>query len=108
MSAPQQDVVMTAPPLRGRILRSGRGLGLDTIDLTKAERAWLSLGLEQPGGKLPLFDPSGQAIDVELIRKCVAKGVAEPWFINPLKPDWLVCRLTEFGRGLLSERIVER
>jgi hypothetical protein len=29
------------------------------------------------------------------------QGWAEPWFANPLKPDWLVCRLTQAGRDAL-------
>jgi hypothetical protein len=29
-------------------------------------------------------------------------GWAEPWFSNPLKPDWLVCKLTDTGRALLA------
>jgi hypothetical protein len=29
----------------------------------------------------------------------MAAGWAEPWFSNPIKPDWLVCRLTEAGRA---------
>ncbi|MEJ1994279.1 MAG: hypothetical protein P8X75_03565 [Limibacillus sp.] len=35
--------------------------------------AWLKRGLTQAGGKLP-------------------------WFDNPLKPDWMVCKLTARGR----------
>jgi hypothetical protein len=38
-----------------------------------------------------------------LVRACIAHGWAEPWFGNPLKPDWLVCKLTEKGRRALSE-----
>jgi hypothetical protein len=30
------------------------------------------------------------------------KGWAEPWFDNPIKPDWLVCKLTEMGRRALK------
>jgi hypothetical protein len=63
-----------------------------------AQRAWLKLGLDQPGGKLPLFDRQGQAIDPRTIQACVEQGWAEPWFKNPIKPDWLVCKLTEAGR----------
>jgi hypothetical protein len=63
-----------------------------------AEREWLRRGLAQPGGKLPLFDLEGQEVAAELVRGCIAKGWAEPWFSNPLKPDWLVCKLTETGR----------
>jgi len=66
--------------------------------LTASERAYLSMGLKQPGGKLPIFDHSGQTIPASVIRKCIEKGFAERWFANPMKPDWLVCRLTEKGR----------
>jgi len=52
----------------------------------------------QAGGKLPLFDALGQEINHSTIRKCLEKGYAERWFANPLKPDWLVCRLTDAGR----------
>ena len=69
--------------------------------LSDAERQYLQMGLKQPGGKLPLFDSQGQEISTRLIRTCVDKGLAEPWFANPLKPDWLVCRLTERGRSFL-------
>lgn len=62
------------------------------------EKAYLALGLQQAGGKLPLFDNLGQEINHKTIRKCLEKGYAERWFANPLKPDWLVCRLTETGR----------
>jgi hypothetical protein len=63
------------------------------------ERAWLARGLAQPGGKLPLFDDQGQQISGALVRACISKGWAEPWFANPLKPDWLVCKLTQAGRA---------
>jgi hypothetical protein len=67
---------------------------------TTAQRAWLRLGLGQPGGKLPLFDFQGQEVDRRTIRACIEAGWAEPWFANPLKPDWLVCKLTQRGRDL--------
>jgi hypothetical protein len=67
---------------------------------SKAQQAWLRRGLNQPGGKLPLFDKHGQAVCPRLVRTCVERGWAEPWFSNPLKPDWLVCKLTETGRGI--------
>ena len=47
------------------------------------------------GGKLPLFDLDGQAVAAAIVRRCLDRGWAEPWFNNPLKPDWLVCKLTE-------------
>lgn len=70
--------------------------------LSEAERNYLKQGLRQPGGKLPLFDGRGQEISAGLIKTCIKKGFAERWFANPLKPDWLVCRLTEKGRQALS------
>ena len=66
------------------------------------ELFYLRRGLGQPGGKLPLFDLDGQDIDPALVRRCLARGWAEPWFHNPLKPDWLVCKLTETGRRLAA------
>ncbi len=62
------------------------------------EQAYLRAGLDQPGGKLPLFDEAGQEIARRTIDACLEKGLAERWFANPLKPDWLVCRLTRSGR----------
>lgn len=67
-----------------------------------AQRRYLSRGLAQPGGKLPLFDEDGQHVHPALVKACIAHGWAEPWFGNPLKPDWLVCRLTEDGRDALT------
>lgn len=67
---------------------------------TPAQRAWLMRGLDQPGGKLPLFDPNGRRVDSGMIRRCIARGWVEPWFRNPTKPDWLVCRLSAQGRAL--------
>ena len=66
------------------------------------QRAWLRRGLDQPGGKLPLFDRKGQKVSDRLVRACLAAGWAEPWFNNPLKPDWLVCRLTNEGYRVLG------
>lgn len=70
---------------------------------TDVQKAWLARGLTQPGGKLPLFDEAGRRIDARTIRACIDQGWAEPWFANPLKPDWLVCRLTDAGRAAASQ-----
>ena len=67
-----------------------------------AQRRFLARGLDQPGGKLPLFDEAGQRIDPRTVRACIAHGWAEPWTRNPVKPDWLICRLTAAGRALLE------
>ena len=68
------------------------------------QRAWLKRGLNQPGGKLPLFDALGQQIDPRTIQACIEQGWAEPWFANPIKPGWLVCKLTPAGRAAAGER----
>ena len=68
------------------------------------QRAWLKRGLDQPGGKLPLFDTQGQQIDPRTIQACIEQGWAEPWFANPIKPGWLVCKLTVAGRAAVAER----
>jgi hypothetical protein len=68
-----------------------------------AQRRYLIRGLKQPGGKLPLFDEEGQHVHPALVRACIAHGWTEPWFGNPLKPDWLICKLTEKGRRALGE-----
>ncbi len=74
-----------------RNMRPGKG------QPSAAQKAYLRRGLTQPGGKLPLFDRRGQKQSPATIRACIANGWAEPWFVNPLKPDWLVCRLTAQG-----------
>ena len=68
------------------------------------QAAWLRRGMEQPGGKLPLFTRQGQRVNARTIRACLDAGWAERWFDNPLKPDWLVCRLTEAGRAAVMAR----
>jgi hypothetical protein len=70
---------------------------------TAAQRRYLARGLGEPGGKLPLFDDTGQEVDARTVRACIRAGWAEPWFNNPLKPDWLVCKLTDVGRRMLAE-----
>lgn len=69
---------------------------------TPVQLAWLRRGLDQAGGKLPLFDHDGKRIDPRTIRRCLDAGWAEPWFANPIKPDWMVCKLTEEGRQVAS------
>ncbi|HYM33676.1 MAG TPA: hypothetical protein VEU47_20415 [Candidatus Cybelea sp.] len=74
-----------------------------TFRPTDAQRRYLERGLAQPGGKLPLFDHEGRQFNVQTVRACIQHGWAEPWFANPLKPDWLVCRITETGRAALTD-----
>ncbi|HYG87536.1 MAG TPA: hypothetical protein VD978_14850 [Azospirillum sp.] len=68
------------------------------------QAAWLRCGMDQPGGKLPLFDAQGRRVNPRTIRSCIDAGWAERWFANPLKPEWLVCRLTDSGRAMLTAR----
>jgi len=69
---------------------------------TPVQRAWLRAGLVQAGVKLPLFDRRGQRVSERTIRSCIEQGWAEPWFDNPIKPDWLVCKLTDEGRKTIG------
>ncbi len=69
---------------------------------TPNQMTWLSQGLDQAGGKLPLFNQDGQRISERTVLSCIEKGWAKPWFDNPIKPDWQVCGLTEAGRQLVS------
>ncbi|MBT3306642.1 MAG: hypothetical protein HN377_09175 [Alphaproteobacteria bacterium] len=69
---------------------------------TPNQLQWLSRGLDQAGGKLPLFDENGQRVSERTIHSCLQRGWAKPWFNNPIKPDWQVCGLTDAGRDLFS------
>ncbi len=72
---------------------------------TEAQRRYLVRGLSEPGGKLPLFDHDGRQVPRKTVEACLAHGWAEPWFNNPVKPDWMVCKLTAAGyRALGSAR----
>lgn len=98
--APQKEgrAPVSAPPpgLPGR--------GAAGLRPTEAQRRYLERGLTQAGGKLPLFDRDGREVARKTVESCLAHGWATPWVQNPIKPDWLVCRLTEAGyRALGSE-----
>jgi hypothetical protein len=67
-----------------------------------AQWRYLERGLTQAGGKLPLFDRNGREVSRKTIESCIAQGWATPWMHNPIKPDWLVCRLTEGGYRVLG------
>ena len=73
------------------------------IQPSNAQLKWLQRGLDQAGGKLPLFDSNGQKISSRTINSCIKEGWAEPWFNNPIKPDWLVCKLTKAGREVSTQ-----
>ena len=63
---------------------------------------WLARGLTQAGGKLPLFDEDGQRVSGRTVQSCIENAWAEPWFANPMMPDWRICKLTAAGRNVLS------
>jgi hypothetical protein len=76
----------------------------NTADLrpSPAQARYLARGLDEPGGKLPLFDRDGREIPKKTVEACIAHGWAEPWVANPMKPNWLVCRLTQQGYRVLG------
>ena len=73
-----------------------------------AQRRYLERGLDQPGGKLPLFDREGRQVPLKTVQACIEHGWAEPWTRNPIKPDWLVCRLTAAGYEVLGRTVPQR
>ena len=92
---PRQETQRTRPLVAEPGVAADEGDAVPSI----AQRRWLRRGLDQPGGKLPLFDRAGQRVSPRVVEACVASGWAQPWFNNPLKPDWQVCQLTERGRA---------
>jgi hypothetical protein len=73
------------------------------VRLTEAQRRYLERGLSQAGGKLPLFDRDGREVSKKTIESCLSHGWATRWVGNPIKPDWLVCRLTADGYRVLGQ-----
>jgi hypothetical protein len=69
---------------------------------SEPQRRYLERGLSEPGGKLPLFDRDGREVPRKTIEACIAHGWAQAWVQNPIKPDWLVCRLTPAGYRVLG------
>jgi hypothetical protein len=50
-----------------------------------------------------LFDRDGRKVPSRIIEACIAHGWAVPWIHNPIRPDWLVCRLTPKGYAALGQ-----
>lgn len=73
------------------------------VKVTQQQLGWLQRGLDQAGGKLPLFDDKGRKVSERTVKSCIDHGWAEPWFANPLKPDWLICKLTDAGREIAQQ-----
>lgn len=69
-----------------------------------AQKKYLSLGVNQPGRKLPLFDNNGKRIPASTIEACLKAGWCEPWARNPIEPKWLVCKLTDDGENIIVKK----
>ncbi len=65
-------------------------------------REWLRGGEAREDGRLALFDQFGEPIDKKVVKTAIASGFAEPWFANPMRPQWTVCRLTQKGYDFLD------
>ena len=103
MSVARLRLVVDAPAVGRHACRAARGGPTPTL----AQQCWLRRGLNQPGGKLPLFDEFGQRFHPRTIQRCVDAGWAEPWFANPIHPNWQVCKLTDSGRKQVRRQAVE-
>tara|TARA_Y100001960_G_C14522175_1_gene751881 strand:+ start:193 stop:501 length:309 start_codon:yes stop_codon:yes gene_type:complete len=76
----------------------------DVPQPTKIQIRWMKRGVAQPGGKIPLFDDNGQKVNTRTVQSCLEHGWVEPWFANPIKPDWIICKLTYKGRKIIAAK----
>ncbi len=79
-----------------RDFKSARGV------LSVEERSYLLMGTDSPRGRLPLFDAHGQEVKQAVIKSCISKGYVERWFANPMRPQWVMFRLTDKGRQAIK------
>jgi hypothetical protein len=93
---------MTELMVKSRNVAENNGGAAKRSSLSSVQKRYLERGLSEPGGKLPLFDQQGQRIKDQTIKACIKNGWCEPWYNNPVKPDWLVCKLTPKGRSILK------
>jgi hypothetical protein len=94
---------MTSPAAKGILVQvDGAAVEAPQERPSEAQRRYLERGLSEAGGKLPLFDRDGREVPHKTVKACIARGWAEPWFSNPIKPDWLVCKLTAAGYRVLG------
>ena len=49
----------------------------------------------------------GQKVSEKTVKSCLEKGWVEPWFNNALKPNWLICKLTEVGKKIALSELVD-
>jgi len=64
-------------------------------------RNWLEAGSQRTDGRLAMFDQFGEPVSKGVIKTAIASGLAEPWFSSPMRPQWMVCRITQKGREAL-------
>src|SRR5580692_5577832 len=86
----------------GRYRAGGEPASASPARPTEPQRRYLARGLTEPGGKLPLFDRDGRQVPRKTVEACLAHGWAESWCVNPIKADWLVCKLTAAGYRALG------
>lgn len=63
---------------------------------------WLQGGFDRTDGRLAIFDTFGEPVNKAVIKSAISSGLAEPWFSSPMRPQWMVCRLTPKGRAAVS------
>jgi hypothetical protein len=93
---------MGLTPTAGRVVEHHEVTNTAPVRPTLPQRRYLERGLEQAGGKLPLFDRDGREVPRKTVEACITHGWAEAWTRNPIKPEWLVCRLTAAGYRMLG------
>ncbi len=76
--------------------------GFTARETEEAMRQWLQGGLDREDGRLAIFDMFGEPVNKSVIKSAIASGLAEPWFSSPMRPQWMVCRITPKGRAALS------
>ena len=76
--------------------------GLTARETEMELRNWLHGGLNRADGRLAIFDTFGEPVNKAVIKSAIAAGLAEPWFSSPMRPQWMVCRLTPKGRDALN------
>ncbi len=72
------------------------------MKITEAQRAYLELAKDQPGGKLPIYDGEGKRVNPRTIQACMTRGLCVSWYRNPIEPGWPVCKITLTGKKVMG------
>ena len=70
---------------------------------TPSQRPLVATRARSGGRQAAAFRRVRPQVSERTVKSCIDKGWAEPWFANPLKPAWLVCKLTKAGRTAAIE-----